>query len=362
MKRILLLTAFYRPFIGGAERFAEELALRCPHDYAITICTARLRRSLPKNEIVGGVIVRRVGFGFSFDKFLFPFLSAAHGIAGRYYMVHAVMASYAGAGALFIKTIRGTPYILTLQSGTLDTPRYVAIIRLIFPLYRAIHTHARAVHAVSNFLGSRAQNIGVPQRRISVIPNGINGALFLPLKNIPRNPLRIVIVARLEPVKGLIYAIGAMDEIHAVFPEAELIIAGNGSFRAVLEKERLLRMHPEKIVFLGEVSPYDIPSLLSGAGIFVCPSLAEGFGIGVLEAMAAGTPVVASRVGGIPDILRDGEDGILVSAGDPSAIASAVMSIMRDDTLRVRFSAAGRMRAQMFDWNSIIPSICALWK
>ena len=361
MKRILLLTPFYKPFVGGAERFAEEVAIRAPNSVAVDVYTTRTRRALPRREIVRGVTVYRLGFGCRYDKFLFPFLATAKASFRTYDRTHAVMASYAGAAALFIYWLKRTPYVLTLQSGTLDTPEYARMIRFIAPLYRAIHRNARMVHAVSGSLRDRALLFGVPPERIKVIPNGIDYVRYTD-SHILRIPLRIVVLARLEKVKGVQYAIEAMEGIIARFPEAELIIAGNGSLRGALESLAREKTLQKKIVFKGALMPEEVPAFLMTGTVFVCPSLAEGFGIVILEAMAAGCAVVAADTGGIPDIVNDGVDGLLVPVADAHALAAAVIRVLNDSTLRATLARAGMVRARGFDWQKLASRIHVLWK
>ena len=271
------------------------------------------------------------------------------------------MASYAGAAALFIYWLKRTPYVLTLQSGTLDTPEYARMIRFIAPLYRAIHRNARMVHAVSGSLRDRALLFGVPPERIKVIPNGIDYVRYTD-SHILRIPLRIVVLARLEKVKGVQYAIEAMEGIIARFPEAELIIAGNGSLRGALESLAREKKLQKKIVFKGAIMPEEAPAFLMTGTVFVCPSLAEGFGIVILEAMAAGCAVVAADTGGIPDIVNDGVDGLLVPIADAHALATAVIRILGNSTLRAALARAGVAKTHSFDWRLLTPQVYALFE
>lgn len=356
MKRILLLTPFYKPFIGGAERFAEEFIARRPPSVELMVFTARIVRSLPKREIENGVIIYRLGLGCAYDKFLFPFLAAGKALGRPYDCVYAVMASYAGAAAFFIHALKRTPYVLNLQSGTLDTPQYGRVIRFIFPLYRAIHRSAWKIHAVSGSLRARALSLGVLENKITLIPNGIDCARYAD-KGIARIPFRIIVVARLENTKGVRYAIEAMEYIIPRFPEAELRIAGDGSERHTLEALVRAKNLVGRVFFMGFISPMRVFALLTTGTVFICPSLAEGFGIAVLEAMASGCVVVATDVGGIPDIVHNGKNGILVSPRNPLALVSAVLRLWEDNALRERLVATGKITAREYDWQDIMPRV-----
>ena len=360
MKRILLLTPFYKPFVGGAERFAEEIATRHPSSASITVYTTRSKRSLPAREIMNGVTIYRLGLGCVYDKFFFPFLATAKALFHSYDVVHAVMASYAGAAALFIYWLKQTPYIITLQSGTLDTSAYACVIRLILPLYRAIHRNARTVHVVSKSLRLRALSLGIPSEKITVIPNGIDCKRYMNQGTL-RIPLRIVVLARLEKVKGVRYAIEAMEHILIRFPEAELIIAGDGSERVALEALVREKKLQGKIIFKGAIAPDEVPLFLMTGRVFVCPSLAEGFGIVILEAMAAGCAVVATNVGGIPDIVTHNVNGLLVPPQDARALAMAIEHLFKNTSVRARIRQSGLHQVSDFDWYHVAPRIFSLF-
>ena len=116
----------------------------------------------------------------------------------------------------------------------------------------------------------------------------------------------------------------------------------------------------ERVTFLGEVR--DIPALLGRARMFVQPSLSEGIPLTVLEAMARGLPVVATRVGGLPEVVVDGETGLLVPAADPPALAQAVLSLWRDPDAAGRMGEAGRKRVErVFDVRRMVADYEALY-
>lgn len=361
MKDILVLTLLYKPFIGGAERYAEEFVLRRPAGVRLTVFTARMRRSSPCIEIIDGVHIHRLGIGMSCDKFLFPFLALLRALPHSYDYSYAIMESYAGLAALLIYWIKKIPYILNLQSGTLDMPHYRRLIRLVFPLYAAIHRQARMVHAASSALRARALSLGVPSITIFVIPNGVDCARYANAGSAPVAG-RIIVVARLEEAKGVRYMIEAMRFVSAAIPNAHLVIAGDGALRLSLEAMARKQGVARAISFLGAVPPISIPALFATGECFVCPSVAEGFGISVIEALAAGVPVVAACVGGIPDIITDGVDGTLVPPRNPEALALGVIQILRDNARRACFSMAGKLRAKEFDWDVVVPRVYALFE
>ncbi len=142
-------------------------------------------------------------------------------------------------------------------------------------------------------------------------------------------------VGRLEPVKGFAYFVEAAQLVLETFPKTRFVLVGDGSEREVLKT--LARGLGDRFRFLGFRK--DVPRVMSGLDILVVPSVNEGMGRVVLEAGAAGLPVVASAVGGIPDILLDGKTGILVPPKDSVALAEAIQRLIQDHALRFRMGA-----------------------
>lgn len=194
-------------------------------------------------------------------------------------------------------------------------------------------------------------------RKIQVIYNGIslnsfdrpaNPALRARLQKASQRPV-VLAVARLDKrQKGLRFLVSAA----ALVPEAQFVFAGEGPERPELEAQARSLGIQERVTLLGLRD--DIPDLLACCDLLVLPSLSEGFGVAVLEAMAASKPVVASAIGGVDEVVLDGETGILVPPGDPAALASAIRRILEDPVLARRMGEAGKVRAQLFSRESMI--------
>ncbi|MBQ0986932.1 glycosyltransferase [Streptomyces sp. F63] len=203
--------------------------------------------------------------------------------------------------------------------------------------------------------------LGVPAGRISVVPCGVDTERFTPDgPAAPRGPLphRLLQIGRLVPRKGAAVSIAAL----ALLPGAELVIAGGPSpdrIGADPEVRRLRALAREagvadRVRFTGGVQPEDVPALLRGADLVLCPADYEPFGIVPLEAMACGTPVVASAVGGQMDSVADPGTGRLVPPGDPAALAAAASALLRNHEARAACGLAGRRRTLLrYGWNRI---------
>jgi glycosyltransferase involved in cell wall biosynthesis len=160
---------------------------------------------------------------------------------------------------------------------------------------------------------------------------------------IPTDAPVAVAIGRLEPEKGHPTLIEAWPLVHHHFPQARLLIAGEGSERDRLEGLAAAHLRSElccdSVAFLGRRD--DIPAVLAAADVVAMPSYREAQGIAILEALAAARPVVASNVGGIPEMIADGETGILVPSHDPSALAAAIISLFSHPERAATLAAAG---------------------
>lgn len=360
-KKILVLTPFYKPFIGGAEVSIEEIIRRLAAEFDFIILTGQHQAALAKEEKDGEAIIFRLGPGWGFlDRIFFPFLALRKSFSLEFDLVYAVMASYAGAAALLIKIFKGRPYILNLQSGTLDTPEYRRIIWWFYPLYKLIHTQAQAIHAISAALKNRAVKLGAPPENVFVIANGIDLDKFQPLGR-ERFPYRVITVARLEKVKGVEYLIRAAPLVLKQVPQAEFLIIGVGSQRQSLVNLASQLGVSGKINFLGEIAHEQLPDFLNTGSIFVGPSLQEGLGVAFLEAMACGLAVIGTRVGGIPDLIEDDVNGLLVKPADPAVLAAAISKLLKDNQLREKFSANSANLIKNFFWDMIVKKVAGLF-
>lgn len=160
---------------------------------------------------------------------------------------------------------------------------------------------------------------------------------------IPDDAPVVAVVGRLEPEKGHPTLIEAWPIIHHHLPSAHLLVVGEGSERDRLEG--LAHAHLRggsccaSVHFLGRRE--DVPQILGAANVVAMPSYREAQGLAILEALAANRPVVASNVGGIPEMIHDGENGLLVPSHDPTALAAAITRLLKDPSLAARLAAAG---------------------
>ncbi len=212
-------------------------------------------------------------------------------------------------------------------------------------LSRMLHGYIAVSEAVALGL---MRSFGIPRSKIRVVPNGIPMAPFADAKpraraSLNRGTQRPVVlnIARLEcRQKGQDHLLRAA----VLVPEAEFVFVGDGPDRDRLEGQARELQVDNRVVFLGHRN--DIPGLLAACDVFVLPSLWEGLPLSILEAMAAKRPVVASRVGGNPEVIADGETGLLVPPASPEALAAAIHRILSDPALAQRLAMGGHSRVR----------------
>jgi glycosyltransferase involved in cell wall biosynthesis len=186
-------------------------------------------------------------------------------------------------------------------------------------------------------------------RRISVIPNPVSlnrGRTPISLADIGvrprfREPGLVAFVGRCEASKGLFDLLEATNLLRGVIPQVRLECAGDGDLAKVARYALALNLGT-RVSLPGWIDRAATRELLQRASVFVLPSYAEGLPVSLLEAMAAGCPVIATRVGGIPDVITDGVDGLLVPAGDPEALARAIARVLRDPAFARALGNAAR--------------------
>ncbi len=191
---------------------------------------------------------------------------------------------------------------------------------------------------------------------IHVVPNGVDTDTYTPADKPPEKP-RVLFVGRLVYRKGVHVLIKAFEKVQREVREAELVVAGKGSMRPFLVGlAKRLRVNAK---FVGFVKAEELPRLYRNSTVFVAPSLyAEAFGITVIEAMSSGLPVVASRCGGLREVVVDGETGILVDPGDPDSLAEALVQLLTDrDTLEKMGRKAREKAVKNYDWRVVVSKI-----
>jgi glycosyltransferase involved in cell wall biosynthesis len=245
-------------------------------------------------------------------------------------------------------------------------PRPRAYVRILY------NRRVDRVVAISRRIRDVLVGVGVAPERIRVIPSGVDVARFVDPEASrdtvratewgvgPADPV-ILVVGALVQRKGHAVLLEAAQLLHAAGLRACYAFCGEGECRGHLERQADRLGLGGAVHFMGWRG--DVPRLLAGADVVAVPSLHEGLGVAALEAMAAGRPVVASRTGGLAEVVSQGETGWLVPSGDPRALAEAIDSAVRDPVRAQRYGTAGRARvSQEYGMERMVADNAALYR
>jgi len=241
-----------------------------------------------------------------------------------------VHAHWLPAGAIALTLRR--PYVVQVWGTDVELARRTPW------LARPVLRSARRVVAASSWLAEAARSLGA--RDVAVIPSGVD----VPEVVEPEaEPPEVLYAGRLSPEKGV-------EELLAATEGMRLVVAGDGPLRDRVPAA------------LGFVPHDELERLYGRAAVVACPSRREGFGVVCAEAMAHGRPVVASAVGGLLDLVADGETGLLVPPGQPAALRAALERLLASADLRVRLGAAARERIRArFSWDAVLDETLELY-
>jgi glycosyltransferase involved in cell wall biosynthesis len=204
---------------------------------------------------------------------------------------------------------------------------------------------ADMVTATSRMLAEATAIFCPPVTKVHIIPFGVDTNAFAPSPRTYQNKSLIIgTVKTLRPRYGIRELILAFQRIADAFPTVRLMIVGGGEQHAELQALLVNLNLENRITLTGQVDHKYVPEYLRSFDIFVVPSLThrESFGVAAVEASASGLPVVASQVGGLPEVVLDGKTGLLVPPGDIDALATAISRLLADSALRARMGQAGR--------------------
>jgi 2-deoxystreptamine N-acetyl-D-glucosaminyltransferase/2-deoxystreptamine glucosyltransferase len=225
-------------------------------------------------------------------------------------------------------------------------------------LERAALRNADAVLVLTQRSAAAARHDGVPADRVHVIPSGFDPALFGGPARPRHGRPRIGYVGRLAPQKRADLLVEAFGRLTG---DAELVVVGDGPDRDLVARLAAASPAAGRIALRGFVEHAAVPGVLAGLDVLVLPSAYEEMGSVLVEAMAAGLPVVASAVGGIPEVVRDGRSGLLVPPGDAGALAAALDRLVADPALRARLAAGAREAARAYAWPELAARVAGVY-
>ena len=347
------------PYVtGGAQTAVDAVArelVKCGH--RITVLTKKYRRdrrdisreyevkymfSLPKDMLAEGSL-----YASLFSEFLY----------NRYDVVMAINMYPTGYCCAKLRRLFDLPLVMrpigidvqvdkTIDYGLRLDPRVDRKVRYAL-------SNCDSIIVTSRSMKDEVVAAGALSHAVSVVPNGVDLREFEEAKPCELERPYLLTVARLEKKKGIDILLRAYERVAERVDDLNLVIAGDGPERESLERLVGRLGLARSVKFLGTVTGAEKVALYKGCAFFVCPSRWEPFGITNLEAMAAGKTVVATRVGGIPEIVQDGFNGLLFDRGDPENLAARLLELIESNARRKELERNARKFILAYNWRAV---------
>lgn len=371
--RFAILTGSFYPEPGGLSTFLHYFlpeAQAAGHDVALVT----FGEPLPE-DAARDYPVTRISRSAGFLRRIVRYVRSARRIARRADTVFVM-----GFAVLLIPLLGRTPRrivmkivgdwswemarrrgLTTLGQVEFQTARHALPLRILRAYYLWCVRRTDRIITPSQHLARVITGWGVPAERVQVIYNAVpesdlhtvDRAALRAKLGLPASGRLLVSVARLTPIKGVHTAIEALAYLPA---DVALVVVGEGPQQAELE-----RSAPQgRVLFVGAQTHDRVLEYMRAANVYVLSSVIEGLSHTLLEALSVGTPSVASAVGGNPEVIRDGVDGLLVPHSDPKALAAAVQRILDDAPLAERLAAAAYQRSRAFNWDDEVRQALAV--
>jgi glycosyltransferase involved in cell wall biosynthesis len=362
-RTVLQITPYYPPHLGGLERVVKRLAQRLGRRHDVRVVTTSLGAgSAGRRAREGAVAVRRHRAVELAHTAIAPglplsLLRAPRGAVLHLHCAHALLPELVA----LVARLRRQRFLLHFHLDVDASGR----LGVLLPLYKT-HVFGRVLRAAAGVVvltETQAtfvrETYRVPAERVFVVPNGVGDEYFLPVRGTAPAagdaPLRLLFVGRLSPQKNVARLLDALSRVHG---DVRLRVVGDGELRAELEAtvDRLgLR---ERVEFSGGLHGADLVRAYAEADAFVLPSDKEGMPLVALEAMAAGLPVLATRVPGNSELL--GGVGLLADP-EPAALAAAVDALAADPGLRSRLARQSAEAAPAYSWEAVARRVEAVY-
>jgi glycosyltransferase involved in cell wall biosynthesis len=378
-----IVVPLFKPFVGGLENATFNLAKEmCPGNevniHTFNLLTQyvapRLHRfsaDLPEKEVIAGINVFRYPcYCFPIIRLFSPALmKAIWNSQARIVHIQGFQTIYNGFFVQKLAKMRGKKTVLTAHSlyeGLEIVNRH--LFRKIF-LWILAHVYLMGFDKIillSNLDVQVLQQLNIDKKKLAVIPNGLDVTRFESrMKTVTKdNSKKILCVGRFDVNKG------HQDLIHAIAlipAEIDFIayLVGPINNRPYFDSlNNLIRQMSlqDKVRVCNSVTDSQLAEYYFNSDIFVLPSRMETFGLVILEAMYAGLPIVATRVGGIPDLIVDGENGFLVAPGNPEQLKDRILTLLGDAALCQNFSRKNKDAAKRFNWTAISQRTLSLYR
>lgn len=370
MARVAMVIQRYLPHVGGAERQLQQLAPRLKDlGYDLHILT-RHEKGLKRYEVIDGVPVHRLPA--SGPK---PLAAATFTLAALWRLlrirpdvIHAHEILTPASIALYARSLLHRPILVKILRGGARGDIYKLKNRPFWKSYlRRLTKGVDVFLVISREIDEELAALGVPSAKRVFLPNGVDAVRCSPVSEEGKRKLRaglslpprakiVMYAGRLVPEKRVDHLLQIWKDVRAKFPLAHLLIVGAGQ-----EQARLEAMRVEGVQFTGQVE--DAVPYLQAADLFVLPSSTEGLSNSMLEAMSCGLPVLATAVGGAPDVIEHRGNGWLIRAEDIDSLRQGLDVLLGDDALRFSLGSQARQRILAgFSLDSVARHLAGLYQ
>jgi glycosyltransferase involved in cell wall biosynthesis len=279
-------------------------------------------------------------------------------------LIHAHAICPDGFAAARMGRQMGVPVVCTIHGADINVyPHRTRLTRIVT---RKAISSVDVVITVSAALKDRTPALETPKREIRVIPNGVDLRRFDPVDRgqaraelgLPQDRKILVYASRLDEAKGLSHLLAALKKVVSRNSQCLLVLVGDGPYLQHLEQEATQLGLQDDVIFAGARPHAEIVRWMSASDLVVQPSLSEGSPLSAYEALACGRPMIASRVGGIPELIVSDDYGLLVPPADPEALAEALLSGLRKEWDVERIRSHG----QQYTWGHVADQLITLYE
>ena len=376
--RVTIVNSFYPPWRGGAETYAYNLAKQLQRrGHEVTVLCANPPLAAGR-RLLDGIRVDRLWMaGRLYGTPLVPSLPfrLADEPAD---IIHANFPSpYNAYVASVISRIRRIPAVLTWHNDLPPVTTMARMLvhthdRLILPLYLP---QFRYIIATSEVYSKTSRILSEQAGRVVVIPNGVDTERFNPeisggeirsRLNLSESKIVLFVGAltRWHKYKGLDVLMKSIALLKSQFSQLKLLVVGGGELAAEYADLACQLGICDHVIFAGNVPDDELPKYYASCDMLALPSKdrSEGFGLAILEANATGRPAIGTTIGGIPNVIRDGYNGLLVPPNDARALADAIHMALTNDDLLEEMGKNGRVCAEQHDWSIVAQQTENLYK
>jgi glycosyltransferase involved in cell wall biosynthesis len=363
--KILIFSNMYLPHFGGVEMVVRNLAREFKKKgHEVTIVSSRTSRKLRAAEEIENILVRRTYLGVpgrsikSILAFLVYFLPSLwmlskHLREKKPQIVNLHFVDSTGFYVLILKRLFSFPLVTSIHGN--DVQKFTKESKILKAILRRILQKSEFITSCSRSLLSDACRL-VPQieERAMVTKNGVDIEEFDSHPEAKYDTPYLFSLGRFEHKKGFDVLIRAFARLSPRFPSLHLLLGGAGAEEIKMRNIVVELNLRDRVKFLGPLDREGVVKFFKGCEIFVLPSRIEPLGIVNLEAMAAGKAIVATSVGGVPEIIRDGENGLLVEPESEEQLANAITRLLEDRILRDKIASLNYREAREgYSWERV---------